>query len=139
MKKIILIAIIVTGISCSGKKAQIGVVVPETFLVEGISTDSAYGLTPLKPVEVGGKYESGPYNESRYLDALAGPHGERLKYYRSGSCCPVESKNGMFGMAMLDNYKVSYEGSKDTVSIYINMYDKGVLKAPVGFTVRNKN
>jgi phosphatidylserine decarboxylase len=40
------------------------------------------------------------------------------------------------GMAILDNYRVTWEGSKDTVSIYINMYDYGVLKAPVGFSIK---
>lgn len=39
-------------------------------------------------------------------------------------------------MAMLDNYRVTWEGSKDTVSIYINMYDYSELKAPVGFTIK---
>lgn len=40
------------------------------------------------------------------------------------------------GMAMLDNYRVTWEGSTDTVSVYINMYDYGELKAPVGFTIK---
>ncbi|WP_299097915.1 hypothetical protein [uncultured Winogradskyella sp.] len=39
------------------------------------------------------------------------------------------------GYAMLDNYRVTWENAKDTVSIYINMYDSGKLKAPVGFTI----
>lgn len=42
----------------------------------------------------------------------------------------------MMGMAMLDNYRVTWEGSKDTVSIYINMYDSSVLKAPYGFGIK---
>ena len=138
MKKIILITLVFASVSCSSKKnsVQTGVVVPEPLIITEISTDSAYGLTPVKPVEVGGAFANGPYNERRYLDALAGPHGEKLKYYRAGSCCPVKSENGMMGMAVLDNYRVSYAGTKDTVSIYINMYDKGTLKAPVGFTIR---
>lgn len=40
------------------------------------------------------------------------------------------------GIAMLDNYRVSWEGAKNTISIYINMYDYGELKAPVGFTIK---
>jgi hypothetical protein len=67
---------------------------------------------------------------------LAEPNGERISYFRAGSCCPVKSKNGFMGTALLDNYRVTWTGSKDTVSIYINMYDYGELKAPVGFTIR---
>ena len=133
MKKIFLITIVFAAFSCSSKKPQTGVVVtPQAAVLTGISTDSTYGLTPENPVESGG----GPSGERAYLDALAGPNGEKIKYYREGSCCPVKSENGMMGMAMLDNYSVSYSGLKKPVSIYINMYDKGVLKAPVGFTVR---
>jgi hypothetical protein len=109
----------------------------QTFLLTEISKDPAYGFSNKKPIEVGGADKSeGPMNERRFLNALAGPNGEKVSYYRAGSCCPVDSKNGFMGKAMLDNYRVTWEGSKDTVSIYINMYDYGVLKAPAGFTIK---
>lgn len=108
-----------------------------TFLLTGVSADKKYGLTPEKPVEVGGAMDSeGPRNERRFLNALSGPNGEKVHYFRAGSCCPVESENGFMGMAMLDNYRVTWEGSKDTLSIFINMYDAGELKAPVGFSIK---
>ena len=108
----------------------------QTFLLTEISTDKTYG-SKTNPVQVGGaKNSSGPKNERRFLNALAGPNGERISYYRQGSCCEVKSENGFMGWAMLDNYRVTWEGSNDTVSIYINMYDAGVLKAPVGFTIK---
>lgn len=108
-----------------------------TFVITEISQDKTYGLSPKNPVEVGGaKISSGPKNERRYLNALAGPNGEEISYYRAGSCCPVKSENGFMGSAMLDNYRVTWEGAKDTISIYINMYDSGHLKAPSGFTIQ---
>jgi hypothetical protein len=108
-----------------------------TFVVTEISQDPKYGLTKNYPVMVGGVKESeGPLNERRYLNALAGPNGEKISYFRAGSCCPVKSENGFNGLGMLDNYRVTWEGSKDTVSIYINMYDFGELKAPVGFGLK---
>lgn len=108
-----------------------------TFLITEISNDKTYGLTPENPVEVGGVKDSeGPLNERRYLNALTGPNGEKISYFRAGSCCPVNSENGFMGKAMLDNYRVSWENSKDTVSIFINMYDSGKLKAPFGFGLR---
>ncbi|ESU25071.1 hypothetical protein FSS13T_18600 [Flavobacterium saliperosum S13] len=36
-------------------------------------------------------------------------------------------------MGMLDIYKITYEGKKDTLTLYLNMYDKEKLKAPLGF------
>lgn len=108
-----------------------------TFLLTEISTDSTYGFSNKNPIEVGGVDQKvGPLNERRFLNALSGPNGEKVTYYRAGNCCPIASKNGFNGVAILDNYRVTWEGSKDTVSIYINMYDYGELKAPVGFTIK---
>lgn len=107
-----------------------------TFLITEKSTDPSYGFMKKNPVKVGGVKESeGPLNERRFLNALSGPNGEQISYYRAGSCCPFKTKNGFNGGGMLDNYLVTWEGSKDTVSIYINMYDYGQLKAPVGFDI----
>jgi hypothetical protein len=111
----------------------------ENFVITEISTDITYGRSPKNPVQVGGtSSNSGPFNERRYLNLLAGPNGEKISYYRTGSCCPVESEKGFMGYAMLDNYRVTWKGATDTISIYINMYDRGVLKAPVGFTFKKE-
>lgn len=109
-----------------------------TFVVKEISTDDSYGYSADNAVEVGGVKDSeGPMNERRYLNALTGPNGEEISYYRAGSCCPVPSENSPYGdSAILDKYRVSWEGSKDTVTIYINMYDSSPLKAPKGFGLR---
>jgi nicotinic acid phosphoribosyltransferase len=74
--------------------------------------------------------QEGPLNERRFLDALVGPNGEEISYYRAGSCCPIKSKNDPFGVGsvLLDDYRVTWKGAKDTISIYINMYDYGTLK-----------
>ncbi len=144
--KLFIVGAIFSLMACSAKKniankissnnVQQTLINDYTFKVTEISTDPSYGLSPKNPVEVGGK-DSGPKNERRYLNALAGPNGEALTYFRAGSCCPIKSDNALFGNSvMLDNYRVSWEGAKDTVSIYINMYDSGVLKAPKGFTIR---
>lgn len=135
MKHVIYLGIIFVFLSCSTTKTgktQPKLVDAQTFLLKEISTDPTYGLSSKNPIQTG----DGPTSERRFLNALAGPNGERISYNRAGSCCPVKSKNGLMGMAMLDNYRVTWQGSKDTVSIYINMYDYAELKAPVGFTIR---
>lgn len=110
-----------------------------TFLITETSTDPSYGFTEKNPIKVGGVDKSeGPLNEKRFLNALAGPNGERIYYNRAGSCCNFKTKNGFMGVGLLDIYKITMDGSKDTSVIYINMYDYGVLKAPVGFTIKGK-
>lgn len=111
----------------------------QTFQLTAVSQDPEYGYSEKKPVEVGGvDKRDGPLNERRFLNALMGPNGEAVSYQRAGSCCPTKSNNDPFGfgMVMLDKYRVTWEGSTDTVSIYINMYDSGVLKAPKGFKIK---
>lgn len=139
MKNLVFLALAVTLLSCSASKHTVKTKLldHQTFLLTEVSTNPTYGLSEKNPIQVGGvEKNEGPINERRFLNALAGPNGERISYYRAGSCCPVKSKNGLMGMAMLDNYRVTWEGSKDTVSIFINMYDYGELKAPVGFTTK---
>jgi hypothetical protein len=108
----------------------------QTFKLTEISTDPTYG-TEKNPIKVGGaKDQEGPLNERRFLNALAGPNGQKVSYNRRGSCCPFSSKNGFMGTGMLDVYEVTWKGSTDTVDIYINMYDSDYLKAPMGFTIK---
>lgn len=139
--KISIIFVLFSIYSCSiikntSKDHKQTLVDSNTFLVTEISSDATYGLSPKNPVEVGGG-QGGPTNERRYLNALSGPNGEAISYYRHGSCCPIKSDKAIFGdMVMLDNYRVSWEGSNDTISIYINMYDSGKLFAPKGFGIK---
>lgn len=145
MKKILVCTAAVTFLACSSTKnssssndIKTELLNNNTFLLKEISKDKTYGLSEKNPVQVGGvDADEGPINERRFLNALAGPNGEKVSYYRAGSCCPIKSDKAMFSdKVMLDNYRVTWEGSTDTVSIYINMYDYGQLKAPVGFTIK---
>lgn len=142
MKKISLIVATLLFISCTTTKGtftKTNLLDNNTFELTEISTDVTYGFSEKNPIQVGGvSSNEGPKNERRFLNALAGPNGELVTYFRAGSCCPIESKNDPFGngRVMLDNYRVTWEGANDTVSIYINMYDSGILKAPKGFTIK---
>lgn len=106
-----------------------------TFKIVEFSQDKTYGYTEKNPIKVGG-FSDGPKNERRFLNALAGPNGETISYYRVGSCCEFKTKNGPFGGGMLDIYSVTYAGAPQEIRLYINMYDADILKVPVGFTLR---
>ena len=112
-----------------------------SYLLVDVSDDPTYGYDKANPVKVGGVSESsGPANERRFLNALLGPNGEEINYFRAGSCCHFKTPNGiMDNTGLLDLYRVYWSGASDTLDIYINMYDKGDLKVPVGLTARKKD
>ena len=133
----VVVILCVTVYAASGCSKQAKLLDSQTFLLTKITTDPTYGFSDSNPIKVGGiKSNQGPLNERRFLNTLAGPNGERISYFRAGSCCPTPSKNGFMGKALLDIYRVSYEGSKDTVLLYINMNDYDKLMAPKGFTIK---
>lgn len=108
-----------------------------TFLLTEVSDDPTYGYTEKNPVRVGGvRDSSGPANERRFLNALAGPGGEAIRYQRLGSCCMFETDNGFMGSGLLDMYEITWPGQTEPVVLYLNMYDPGPLLAPVGFTIK---
>ncbi len=110
----------------------------QTYLLKNKAADNSYAFKAENPVKVGGvKQDSGPKNERRFLNALLGPSGEKVSYFRSGSCCGFKTPNALIGdMAVLDAYRVWYTGSPDTLTMYINMYDADELFIPHGFTAR---
>ena len=128
MKKLLIFTMaIIIILSCSSlKKTAVGdygspkvkqeLVDDNTFRVTQYSQDNTYGYTEEKPIMVGGISE-GPINERRFLNALSGPNGEKLEYYRIGSCCPFKTKNNALG-GMLDKYNITYTGLKKSLIIY---------------------
>lgn len=129
-------------ISCTPKIVKPKLLDARTFKLESISTDVTYGVTEENPIKVGGvKDGTGAMNERRYLNGLAGPNGEKIDYFRRGSCCNFKTPNGLFGGGLLDLYAVFWEGSSDTLGIYINMYDfdDKPLLAPKGLSIVSQN
>jgi hypothetical protein len=110
-----------------------------TFKLIEQSTDNTYGYKPENPINVGGPSAQAVQNERRFLNALLGPNGEEVGYFRVGSCCGFKTANSAYGdYGMLDRYKVYWNGIKDTVQLFINMYDASALKIPVGFTAKKE-
>lgn len=111
----------------------------DTYLLVLTSEDPSYAYKPSNPVKVGSRDGSGPQNERRFLNALLGPKREEIAYFRAGSCCPFKTPNGLIdNTGMLDRYRITWEGGKDTLDIYINMYDEGDLMIPAGLTAKTK-
>ncbi|HEX8703401.1 MAG TPA: hypothetical protein VF815_31485 [Myxococcaceae bacterium] len=90
---------------------------------------SGYGYTPEDPIKVGG----GPQGEREYLQWLRGPEGQPLRFQRHGSCCSFKDPSLPLGSGLLDMYEVTYDGLKEPVMLYLDMYRRETPRAPAGF------
>lgn len=107
------------------------------FLISSISTDAIYGFNKDYPVNVFFRNSNDEeLNCKRYLNSLSGPNGEVIFYTKTGICCPFPSKNINTGGGFLSVYSISYEGLKTPLVLYLNIYEKGLLLAPIGFTIK---
>ena len=110
-----------------------------TFIITDYSKDKKYGYNKDYPINV--FYQStrnDTINQVRFLNALAGPKGEKLTYKKLESCCPFPTKRSEMGAGFLDVYEISWEGLKKPITLYFNIYEKGILSVPLGLSLKNK-
>lgn len=108
------------------------------FVLTKYSTDANYGYDKDYPINVFYKNSKDEnLNAERFLNALAGPNGEKMTFEKVESCCPFPSTNSELGAGFIDVYKISFSGLKKTKTLYINIYERGILEIPVGFTIKN--
>ncbi|WP_026709492.1 hypothetical protein [Flavobacterium frigidarium] len=148
MQKIFLLLLVtLLSVSCVSTKSTLKNVddnapiplltVDNTFVIKEFSTDKRYGYDKDYPVNV--FYyttRNETINQERYLNALAGPKGQKISFKKLESCCPFPSKRSEMGAGFLDVYEVTWEGLKTPVILYMNIYEKGYLKVPVGFGLK---
>jgi hypothetical protein len=108
-----------------------------TFVITEISKDPKYGYDKDYPINI--YYQNSTDNElnpMRLFDALTGPNGEKLVYKKLTRCCPFPSKRIETGAGLLDLYEVTWQGNTTPKKLYINIYEKGIVQAPVGFGIK---
>jgi hypothetical protein len=101
------------------------------------SKNSKYGYDKDYPINVfyrNTRDES--INQDRFLNALAGPKGEEITFKKLESCCPFPTKRSEMGAGFLDVYEVTWQGQKKPIILYINIYEKGLLKVPMGLSLK---
>ena len=109
----------------------------KTFIITEISRDKKFGYDEDYPVNLGFlPLTTGELSVQRYFGALAGPDGQKITYTKVESCCPFPTKKFDAGAGILDVYEVTWEGLTTPKHIYINIYEKGKVIAPNGFTIR---
>lgn len=108
-----------------------------SFIITKMAKDRKYGYNENYPVNAGfTSLEDGVNNQHRFLNALAGPKGEKITYKLVDTCCPFPSKRSDMGAGMLDIYEITWEGNTKPLRLYINKYERGELMIPIGFTAR---
>jgi len=108
-----------------------------TFVITQFSNDKKYGYDEDYPINVfyrNAKDEN--INQERFLNALAGPNGEKISYKKIESCCPFPTKRNEIGAGFLDIYELSWEGQITPVKLYLNNYEKGLLMVPMGLSLK---
>lgn len=108
-----------------------------TFVITEYSKDQKYGYEKEYPINLFySNTKNETINQQRYLNALAGPKGEKITYTKLESCCPFPTKRSEMGAGFLDVYELKWEGRQNPVTLYLNIYEKGVLMVPVGLTLK---
>ena len=109
----------------------------DTFVITEKTTDKKYGYDPDYPINVFYKNTKDEnLNAYRFLNALSGPNGEDIFYTKVETCCPFPSKRTEMGAGLLDIYEITWKSQSKPIRLYLNIYEKGFLYIPVGFTAK---
>ena len=110
----------------------------KVFAITEYSTDPKYGYDEDYPVNIFYRNTlNETINQERFLNALAGPNGEKIFYEKVEVCCPFPTKNTAGGAGLLDVYEIKWMGQKKPVRLYLNIYEKSVLMVPMGLTLKS--
>lgn len=150
MKKLFVIALIFTSlISCVSTKSTIqniddNAVKPQVknnhFVITEYSNDRKYGYNRDYPINIGFNRENeAPKNIQYFFNALLGDKNEKITFTKLESCCPFPTKKTNMGAGTLDIYEVTFENSGKKVQLYFNIYEKGKIMCPNGFTINPSN
>lgn len=149
MKKILLgILVLLINASCISTRNTIkniddsipGPELNETynsFIITKMATNKKYAYHQDYPVNVGfTSLEDGVKNQIRFLNALAGPKGEKITYKLVDTCCPFPTKKSNMGAGMIDIFEITWEGNSTPLRVYVNKFEKGELMIPLGLSIR---
>ena len=146
-KSLLFVALLLACVSCVSTKSTLKnvdnnapnlmVTAQNTFVITAYSKDKKYGYNQDYPINIFYRNTtSETINQERFLNALAGPKGEKITYTKLESCCPFPTKNTDLGAGFLDVYELRWDGLKKPIKLYLNIYEKGILMVPVGFSLK---
>ena len=146
-KSILLIALLISLASCSSTQStlkntddnapNLTLSKDNTFVITAYSKDKKYGYDKDYPINIFfNNTKNETINQDRFLNALAGPKGEKITFTKLESCCPFPTKRSELGAGFLDVYELKWEGQKKPVLLYLNIYEKGILMVPMGLSLK---
>lgn len=146
-KSILFIALLMLSASCVSTKSTLKNVddnapnlvlsKDNTFVITAYSNDRKYGYDADYPVNLFYRNTTNEtINQERFLNALAGPKGEKITYTKLESCCPFPTKRTDLGAGFLDVYELKWDGQKKPIKLYLNIFEKGILMVPVGLSLK---
>ncbi|MDI1256112.1 MAG: 2-dehydro-3-deoxyphosphooctonate aldolase [Flavobacterium sp.] len=107
------------------------------FVITDYSKNPKYAYNKDYPVNLFYKStKNDSINQPRFLNALAGPNGEKIAYKKLENCCPFPTKRNDIGVGMLDVYEITWSGQSKPLKIYVNIYEKGYVTVPMGLTLK---
>lgn len=116
-------------------------IVNNAFVITEYAKDSKYGYDEDYPINIGLILER---QEDVYLGyffkGLEGENGKKIKNYEKvDTCCPFPTTHNTMGAGTLAIYEVTFEGSNKKVRLYFNIYEKGHILCPKGFSIKKLN
>jgi len=146
MKHLFSIAIVLLLTSCVSTKSTLKNVDPtairplvkdKAYVITEYATDGKYGYDLDYPINIGNIRENQEdINIAYYFNGLEGPKGEKISFKKVDTCCPFPSKNTTMGAGTLGIYEVTFEGNDKKTMLYFNIYEKGKILCPKGFTIK---
>ncbi|TDE28529.1 MULTISPECIES: 2-dehydro-3-deoxyphosphooctonate aldolase [Flavobacterium] len=146
-KSILFIAFLIGMASCSSTQStlkntddnapNLTLSKDNTFVIIEYSKDKKYGYDKDYPINIFfNNTKNETINQDRFLNALAGPNGEKIMFTKLENCCPFPTKRSELGAGFLDVYELKWKGQKKPITLYLNIYEKGILMVPVGLSLK---
>ena len=118
-KNLLFITLLVLSASCVSTKSTLKNVdnnAPDlylsrenTFVITEYSKDKKYGYDADYPINLFFQNtRNEKLNQERFLNALAGPKGEKITFSKLESCCPFPTKRTDLGAGLLDVYELKW-------------------------------
>ena len=108
------------------------------FVITEVSNDKKYGYNKDYPINLGFENEiNSQKNVALFFNALTGKNGEKITYQKVENCCPFPTKRNAMGAGSLDIYEIALEGNTTKIRLYLNVFEKGKVLCPVGFSIKN--
>lgn len=109
----------------------------KAYVITEYATDSKYGYDEDYPINIGFINEKQEdINIQYYFSGLEGPNGEKISYKKIDTCCPFPTKNSLMGAGTIGIYEVTFEGINKKITLYFNIYEKGKILCPKGFSIK---